>query len=306
MTVVWLLAALLVVATVWFLARAVRSAPARPAPEDYDGKVQLRDRLLAQLRELDVEEADRNVDATIATDERQRLEAELAQVLRDLENSTGEPASQAASGSSRPLWFATVFVLALTVPLVSASLYLLKNGSTLGRLNQAGSTTVAGDAGQAPGAAPKNLPPMVLKMVGRLEARLKEQPNDPQGWARLARSYQVLGRQDDARQAYARAYELAPDDTQVVSAYAGFLMSSSPSHMSAQTIAVFRRLHALEPKHPGALWALGFAAYQEKHFAQAVKYWEQLLALLPPNHEAVAQLQHALSIARAEAAKAKK
>lgn len=306
MTVVWLLAALLVVATVWFLARAVRSAPARPVSADYDGKMQLRDRLLAQLRELDIEEADRNVDATIASDERQRLEAELAQVLRDLESLTGEPANQAASESPRPLWFATVFVLALTVPLVSASLYLLKNGSTLGQLSQAGSTSVTAEAGQAPGAAPKNLPPMVLKMVGRLEARLKEQPNDPQGWARLARSYQVLGRQDDARQAYARAYELAPDDTQVVSAYAGFLMSSSPTHMSAQTIAVFRKLHALEPKHPGALWALGFAAYQEKDFAQAVKYWEQLLVLLPPNHEAVAQLRHALSIARTEAAKAKK
>lgn len=304
MIVIWSIAALIAGVTVWFLARAVRGVPAQPALEDRDAMAQLRDRLLAQLRELDVEEGDRNVDANIAADERRRLEAELAQVLRDLEQSTDVPSAK-ATGESSQLWLATVFILALTVPLVSASLYFLKNGRTLTQLSQARSGT-DNDNAQASSTTNQAVPPVVYKMVARLEKRLKEQPNDARGWARLGRSYQVLGRQDDAHQAYARAYQLAPNDTEVVAAYAGFLMSSSPSHLSAETVAVFRKLHTLDPRHPGALWALGFAAYQDRQFKQAVKYWEQLLAVLPPDNEAVAELRHALGVARAEAAKAKK
>src|SRR5581483_10478349 len=71
-------AAVLAVGTVWFLARAVRSPAVALTPQERQGYEQLRDRLLAQLRELDVEEGDRNVDAGIASDERRRLEAELA------------------------------------------------------------------------------------------------------------------------------------------------------------------------------------------------------------------------------------
>jgi cytochrome c-type biogenesis protein CcmH len=42
-------------------------------------------------------------------------------------------------------------------------------------------------------------------MVGSLAARLKSEPGDADGWARLVRSYMVLGRADDARAALADA-----------------------------------------------------------------------------------------------------
>ena len=49
-------------------------------------------------------------------------------------------------------------------------------------------------------------------MVGRLAARLQAQPDDLAGWVMLARSYEVLGRLDDAVLAWERALALAPDD----------------------------------------------------------------------------------------------
>lgn len=42
---------------------------------------------------------------------------------------------------------------------------------------------------------------MIEGMVAQLAERLKAEPNDAEGWARLVRSYMVLGRQDDARAA---------------------------------------------------------------------------------------------------------
>lgn len=49
-------------------------------------------------------------------------------------------------------------------------------------------------------------------MVARLAARLQEHPDDPDGWARLGRSYMVLGHPDKAADAYQHAVKLKPDD----------------------------------------------------------------------------------------------
>ena len=49
-------------------------------------------------------------------------------------------------------------------------------------------------------------------MVASLAAKLQEHPEDPDGWARLGRSYMVLGQPDKAVDAYERAVKLKPDD----------------------------------------------------------------------------------------------
>jgi cytochrome c-type biogenesis protein CcmH len=58
--------------------------------------------------------------------------------------------------------------------------------------------------------ASQNLTPeqrlaMINGMVTQLAARLESDPGDAEGWARLIRSYMVLGRGDDAKAALAKA-----------------------------------------------------------------------------------------------------
>lgn len=50
---------------------------------------------------------------------------------------------------------------------------------------------------------------MIEGMVEGLAARLEDEPDNPQGWLRLARAYGVLGRSDDAGGALGRAVETA-------------------------------------------------------------------------------------------------
>jgi len=57
---------------------------------------------------------------------------------------------------------------------------------------------------------------MIEGMVARLAERLRETPNDAEGWLRLARAYRVLGRAGEARAALDRAAALLPDDPRVV------------------------------------------------------------------------------------------
>jgi cytochrome c-type biogenesis protein CcmH len=61
---------------------------------------------------------------------------------------------------------------------------------------------------------------MILAMVGNLAARLEQQPGDVEGWARLGRSYMVLNEPQKAREAYANAMKLKPDDAALKDAYA--------------------------------------------------------------------------------------
>lgn len=70
-------------------------------------------------------------------------------------------------------------------------------------------------------AAAADLPPeqraaMIEGMVARLAERLKQMPDDAEGWLRLARAYRVMGRTQDARAALERAAALLPDDPRVV------------------------------------------------------------------------------------------
>ena len=73
-------------------------------------------------------------------------------------------------------------------------------------------SAVAAAAQATAGAAPEERDAMINAMVERLAARLEQQPDDVEGWSRLGRSYMVLHRPDKAREAYARALRLRPDD----------------------------------------------------------------------------------------------
>ena len=68
-------------------------------------------------------------------------------------------------------------------------------------------------------ASPEERHAMILAMVGNLAARLEQQPDDVEGWARLGRSYIVLGEPQKAREAYAHAVKLKPDDALLKQAF---------------------------------------------------------------------------------------
>ena len=63
----------------------------------------------------------------------------------------------------------------------------------------------ATDVGAAANMTPADRQAMIEGMVASLAARLETTPGDAEGWARLVRSYMVLGRAEDARSALARA-----------------------------------------------------------------------------------------------------
>ena len=102
---------------------------------------------------------------------------------------------------------------------------------------------------------------MIRSMVESLARRLEEDPDDAEGWARLARSYRVLGEADKARGALARLTRLRPGDTDVLLAYARSLAEGGPDGARAAELeAVIGRILALDPGNRAALRIAGEAA----------------------------------------------
>src|SRR3990172_5709850 len=124
---IWLaiVALLIAVATAWYLARPLARALVTDDRERQNQLQQLRDRLLVQLNELDVEEGDRNIDPTVLTNERERLEAELAAVLRELEALKGKKKKKKANAESRRGWAIALALFGVVLPLSAAGLYAL-------------------------------------------------------------------------------------------------------------------------------------------------------------------------------------
>ncbi len=110
-----------------------------------------------------------------------------------------------ARRSARLLASLSVFVAAL------AGIGYWQTGSPSLIRQPAPAADVAGAGPQADaGASAPSAVQQIEAMVGKLAERMKDKPDDAEGWTMLARSYTVLGRFADALPAYARAAELQP------------------------------------------------------------------------------------------------
>jgi len=160
-------------------------------------------------------------------------------------------------------------------------------------------TRAEADANRAPGQAFSDEErAMIDGMVSGLAARLKENPEDVQGWIRLAQSYGVLGQWDDATAATARAVEQAPDDPAVLEAHAEALMAAAQAVGDPQPpneiFSLFNTILSADPENPKALYFVGLGAAQEGNVGRARTLWQKLLNLIPPDQPAREAIQRQL------------
>ncbi|MGH6717708.1 MAG: tetratricopeptide repeat protein, partial [Alphaproteobacteria bacterium] len=139
---------------------------------------------------------------------------------------------------------------------------------------------------------------MIRGMVERLAERLRSEPDDIQGWLRLGNAYRVLGEIVMARDAYAAAALASPDDPAVLTAYAESMTEAAPAGVALPDGArlIWRRVLALDPTNPLALWALGQAAAAAGRAEEARGLWQRLRDLLPEDSVERARVEHELDL----------
>ncbi len=135
-------------------------------------------------------------------------------------------------------------------------------------------------------------------MTSRLAERLKDRPDDVEGWAMLGRSYAAIGRPDDALAAYDRVLKLTPNDAAIMADYADALAVKNGRSLEGAPMQWIEKALKADPDNIKALGLAGTVAFNRGDFAMAVKHWDRAVKVGPPSHPIVAQLAEGAAEAR--------
>ncbi len=164
----------------------------------------------------------------------------------------------------RPLWRdarGVAFVIAIVVLASSALLYR------------------AVGTPQALDAANMKAPDTLGDAIAQLESELQRNPEQAEGWRLLAQAYQRENQLAKARDAYAKAVKLAPNDADIATEAAlSRALADDKRLFDVEAVALLQRALESQPDHQRARWFLGIAQRQAGDDAAAAATWEPLLA----------------------------
>ncbi len=199
-----------------------------------------------------------------------------------------EAGGKAADAAPRRI-LAPAAVVAVLLPVAAFGLYAVLGSPRLPDVPHAGRQDPAREMAEQAA--------LFEGMVASLAAKLEANPEDGKGWAMMGRSLRVLGRRDQAIEAYKMAMRLMPRDTQVRLDYAGLLVADVPqgAPLPAEFVKVMTDVNRIDGDQPDALYFLGIAAVQGGDAARARALWTRLRDQLPAESEDRAELDRMIA-----------
>jgi cytochrome c-type biogenesis protein CcmH len=284
MLIFWIVAALLIVAALAFVLVPLLRAHGKGGPS-------LRDANLAVLRgqRRDIEK-----DVALGLLPKDAKEAALAELTaRAEEDLATATAADTAAGTARKPWAAAAVFGAL-IPAATVGVYLWVG------VPEATDPKVMAAATAQPGDH------QIEEMVVALEQKMKERPDDVNGWMLLARSYAATGKMGKALDAYKHLAKIAPQDPSVLADYADALGASRGRNLAGEPTELVMRALEIDPRHQKALALAATAKLNAGDFAASMQYWESLHATVAPGSEDETQVRAIMDDVRGRAAAAGK
>lgn len=281
MLVFWLLATLMTaVALAFVLVPLLRSRPSG-GPSVTEANLEV---LRSQRREIEADLAN----GTLPADAREEALAELV----DRAQGDFEAASPGAIAATRRKPWLTAALVSVAVPAIAFGMYF-----AVGTPMAADSSLVTHEG------APMN-ERQIAAMAENLARKVREHPNDADGWALLARSMAALGRFRESADAFEHLATLVPGDPEVLVDYADALGMAQGRSLAGRPLELIHQALKIDPKQHKALALAGTAALDAGDFKAAAAYWQQLADQMPPGSEDEAQVNSVLAEIRARAAEA--
>lgn len=258
----WLPAGLLLLTALAFLLIPVLRIRKLQAEED-------RTALNVTLYQERLQELENQLQAGVL--DQAQMEAGRAEAARELLDDTeGVQRRSSVLGGKIPL------ISALLVPVLGVALYL-----HWGAVDEVVQTR------QMAAAQPQS----IEEMTARLEQTVQQQPESAEAWYFLGRTYMAQERAGDAAKAFERAVEIAGRAPELLGQWAQALYFAEGKQWSEQMQALTDEALKADPQEVTSLGLLGIAAYESQRYADAVSYWERLVAVLPeqdPSRAAIA------------------
>jgi cytochrome c-type biogenesis protein CcmH len=221
-----------------------------------------------------------------ATDEHRLLQLlDRLETLKGMEQAVTDDLSQAASG--RKSWVPAI---------ASGTIVLVASIGIYSILQiQAAQKLMAVEAQMGGGPNP-------MEMVAKLEARLKENPDDLQGQIMAGRSYQALGRTAEAQQAWEKVLELDPKQHEARYNYGVLLIDTrkiDDPELFKKALAHFDMVLADLPNQPAVNWYRGIALWYLDRKQETDAAWSLAAQNMEPGSQDLDFVKESLTKLRA-------
>ncbi len=133
-------------------------------------------------------------------------------------------------------------------------------------------------------------------MLDRVKQRLRDNPEDAEGWFILGRTLLSMQQIDEAVTAFQRTYELVGDEPGVMFTLADALALQNKGILAGKPFELVKRGLEISPRDPTGLWLAGLAAEQRKEYRLAHEYWRSMLPLISEDVESSTEIRRLMAI----------
>ena len=220
---------------------------------------------------------------------------------------TALPIIRSLGEGDKPSGLRVLSVFLLAAAPVAAALTYLEIGrpeSLSAEFDVVAESATASTAPDLQSMSPEDRVAAIESMVAGLAARLQEDPSDVEGWRMLARSYGVMNRAQESADAYREV--VTRDDEAGTEDWRNFALAllavgaDGSNSVSSEAVSALTELLTINAEDPLALFYLGMAARERGNGAEAVDYWQRLLAVLPADAPILPQVETLIADAAGE------
>jgi cytochrome c-type biogenesis protein CcmH len=244
------------------------------------------------LKSRGVHVSRRELNAAIYRDQLVRLErdraentlaeADYEQARAELQRRVIDDTAEADATSTLQAPKKTMLSVGLVLPIVAIGLYVMLGSPATLQPNGPQHAATAQD---------------MDRLTEGLAKKLEKEPDNLQGWAMLARSYKMLGRNMEAEMAFVRAGTFLDNDAQLLAIYADLAATNANGNFAGKPAQLIEKALKVDPENAMALWLAGTAAFRGNQFEAAIRIWERLIQQVDPESEDGRMLQGSIDAA---------
>ena len=140
----------------------------------------------------------------------------------------------------------------------------------------------------------------LVEFVGKIKARLEEDPSSKVGWMALGQFENRLGNFPQSAAAFERAWELDPENFDLMIMYMESLIVLSDGKMSPASLLMLEKALASNPDHPGVQYYVALLDYQSGKKKEALERWQSIVEKSPPDAPWTRQINQVIAMTRQE------
>ena len=248
----------------------------RPFLHHYEGSLS-RTEYDTQIYKDQLAELKRDTERGVITEEAAGgAQTEIARRLLAVEKE-----AKATSDATAPPTSKVVTVIAgCMVPLLALGIYAIIGSP---HLTSQSAPKPGPEAEAKPGPKIASTAPDKNAIMAQLSRRLKQRPDDLEGWKLFARTLANMRRFADAVTAYQQAIRLSPEDSNLWSQLAEAQIFAAGGSITPAVKSTIKKVMLINPNDPRARYYAGIAAREAGEIKKALKTWIALEADSQPN-----------------------